>query len=754
MALVLALLLLGGGQAPAQGPMALPPAQNPWTARAASGIVHQAAGAGLTMTVDWRWISGPAYRPLKVTLRSATPLVADRTLTFQFMLGSAMQGQDAYQLCVAESIEMPAGSSDVEKTISIPGTSLGGDYYWRVVENGRLVKGLSSNWVGWGGNPVAGVQDVPRLLFISPVDMPIDTTPITQAVGAVSWVQGPQPAGQPGAAATAPFPTAIERAPADLPTRWIDYTSLDLVGVSLDQLTVLRQQEPEKLQAIVQWTAAGGNLVVWGVGGDWRGLDRLDSLLGVAGPAASAKKPGSRDWIKPDRQLLVRPMTDFRTALDTIARYSGMPKEVPVPESMLPGPQAKEKLVEKPASPAAEPELRFREFGLGRVVAVSTDGRFPQQASLWQGALNVIGQDRLMWVQRHGMSTVVENSDFWNFLIPGVGLTPVLTFELLITLFVLGIGPANYFLLRRRKRLHLLVVTVPLSAAAVTLALFGYAMVADGLSTRVRVRSFTHLDQARGEAACWARLSYYCGLTPSGGLRFPADVAVHSLEAIPGESITSAREVIWGENQWLWRGWLTARVPVQLLTVRSRKTDAGLDVIAAGGAGNPAEGQSGTPSVRNRLGTRVEFLVVRAEDGQYYAADPVEAGQAAPLRPVSASLAEGDLRQRARDNAPALPHGVDAAAMQRYYSGRRPSLRRIRAMGFYVPWSRTRPIQGTSRLEQALDEATSPRGARSGPPMALEPRSYLAIVEGSPEVVLGVDRAREQGGFHVIRGTW
>ena len=38
--------------------------------------------------------------------------------------------------------------------------------------------------------------------------------------------------------------------------------------------------------------------------------------------------------------------------------------------------------------------------------------------------------------------------------------------EVLVALFVLAIGPANYFLLRKRKRLHLLIVTVPLSAVA------------------------------------------------------------------------------------------------------------------------------------------------------------------------------------------------------------------------------------------------------------------------------------------------
>src|SRR6266478_2253668 len=101
---------------------------------------------------------------------------------------------------------------------------------------------------------------------------------------------------------------------------------------------------------------------------------------------------------------------------------------------------------------------------------------------------------RLSWTARHGMVLAPEElmdnkSDFWEFLIPGVGLTPVVQFQILISLFVIGIGPVNYLLLRRWRRLGLLLITVPASAAIVTLALFGYALIHDGLGVRVRARS-------------------------------------------------------------------------------------------------------------------------------------------------------------------------------------------------------------------------------------------------------------------------
>ena len=113
------------------------------------------------------------------------------------------------------------------------------------------------------------------------------------------------------------------------------------------------------------------------------------------------------------------------------------------------------------------------------------------------------------WDSRHGLTPDSANVEFAKLLVPGVGLAPVTEFRVLITLFVLLIGPINYWLLKRAKRLHLMVLTVPAAALVTTLALFGYAILADGFDTRVRAQSFTTLDQRTGEAACWARLSYY-----------------------------------------------------------------------------------------------------------------------------------------------------------------------------------------------------------------------------------------------------
>ena len=380
----------------------------------------------------------------------------------------------------------------------------------------------------------------------------------------------------------------------------------------------------------------------------------------------------------------------------------------------------------------------FRQFDTGMIVAVADEDPFelssPQATLGWSWLLNSIGSRRFLWYQRHGMSAVRENQDFWNFLIPGVGLAPVTGFRVLITLFVLGIGPLNYVLLRRWKSLHLLVVTVPLSAAAVTLALFAYAMVADGLGTRVRIRSFTQIDQRRGRAACWSRLSYYAGLAPFGGLRFPDDVAVIPLEYLPPEQESRTRELIWADDQWLSSGWLASRTPTQLITVRSRPTDLGLSI-------GESKDRPNKLLVSNRLGTPIRQLLVRAKDGGYFWAADLAVGTTADAEAIDPGDAQLRLQRTFRECEPKYPVGMDRAGPGSYSSWG----------GYGARWrwmSETDipdPRQKAGLLEASLAAARA---------ASLEPASYVAVVDRSPEVVIGTSSAREEASLHVILGRW
>src|SRR4029077_10500698 len=118
---------------------------------------------------------------------------------------------------------------------------------------------------------------------------------------------------------------------------------------------------------------------------------------------------------------------------------------------------------------------------------------------------------------RFGNKPDEYNKEFNNWLIPGVGVAPVGEFQFLISLFVLAIGPLNYWWFKKQKKLPFVLVTVPAAAAAVTLLLPSFGVLADGLGARVRARSLTMLDQTAGESATWTRMSYYSGIDPRDG---------------------------------------------------------------------------------------------------------------------------------------------------------------------------------------------------------------------------------------------
>jgi hypothetical protein len=289
------------------------------------------------------------------------------------------------------------------------------------------------------------------------------------------------------------------------------------------------------------------------------------------------------------------------------------------------------------------------------------------------------------WGARHGLAPDDANLGFSDLLVPGMGLAPVTEFQILITLFVLVIGPLNYFLLKRWRRLHLMVLTVPLAAAVVTLSLFSYAIVADGFGTTVRAHSYTTVNQRTGESACWARLSYYSGVSPRGGLTMPVDVAMYPI--IPDWSantinayVNSERHLTWEpEEAKLTRGWLRSRTPTQYLTVRARKSPIRLELT-------PVRDRM---RVKNSLSTRVEYLVVADEANKLWTTDKLENGVTKFLEPVKREDAVSRFRKMVASNAPQPPDAL--AGDSRYSASQRRQWQMFR--GRYAQYGTEQTLQ-------------------------------------------------------------
>jgi hypothetical protein len=453
--------------------------------------------------------------------------------------------------------------------------------------------------------------------------------------------------------------------------------------------------------------------------------------LGSQSPATddAATNSTTRSWTKPDPKPLEPsvPPGDTNTAAN--------PADAPKPAQPIP--------------------FVSHSLGRGRIVVVSAainqDNVFSDGPFDWSWLLSTVGETRSQWSARSGVvldpaELQANASNFWQFLIPGVGLTPVLQFQILISLFVIAIGPVNYYSLRRWQRLNLMPITVGVGATLVTLSLFAYAFIHDGLGVRVRARSFTELDQRRGEAVCWSRLSYYAGLSPSKGLTFSGETAVYPLrigseQASMDRQKPSPMEMEWVDaepnaadplpSQHFSSDWLPARVPTQFVTVRARKTAARLNVTVGP--------QGGISKIENRLGARILSLVVTDVAGKTFAAEGVNDDASATLTALESSDARANIAKLILENGLQFPTGAQSSVFQTSQGYSRYSNMSRYGMGGNV----ATPAEAETILERSLHHASD-----------LPPRSFVAITETSPEVELGTPAAHEESSLHVVIGRW
>ncbi|MEE2705447.1 MAG: hypothetical protein VX988_00240 [Planctomycetota bacterium] len=673
---------------------------------------------GIQLTVDPYWVEGRGYRPVRVVAFASTLANYDRTISITFYADEFSRvDRKLSGISVTQEFVLPENAQSASTTIAVPQYTAWNRMGWTVFVDGDLAKELGVEWIDGPSGSSNWQEQVSRVLYVNLVSA---VRRVTDAPLRRQRLQFRLPASEgatDGVNQSLYSDNAAGIGIRELPVRWIDYSCLDIVQVPSTEFQLLVKQNPQAWRAIRQWVATGGNLVIeqfpFGpTGNDPSGLQAVDTAL------------IQNDGRSPSDDSRWR--SSVETSPDDRDRPQQRPLEIP---------------------------FRWRPYQIGTVTVAGgklsdlgfryedfSDGDIEYGGAVYEESMpensarfSPPDYDRQTWAMRHGLEPYMGTSEFWNFLIPGVGLAPVGAFRILITLFVIAIGPVNYYFLRRWRRNHLLVFTIPVCAGAVTFALFGYALISDGLGTRVRVRSFTEIDQRTGEAACISRQSYYSGLAPGDGLSFPNDAMV--VPIVPpardarrwmgGGVLNDLRAIDWDDRQNLTDGWLASRTPTQYLIVRSRSTPHALDV----------KFQNGGVSVANQLGTRVQYLVVCDSDGNIHWGENIEVGGGSRLTAIEGPEAVSKFDRVFSDNHPEYPSATTD--------------------GDYDDWRSLSDAYGDgqlemahSRLEQSLRDY--------GPSYAGRPRSrtYLAVVENSPEVELGVEAATVEGSLHVILGKY
>jgi len=750
-----------------------------------------ANNTGLTLSIDTRWPIMEGYRPVRVTVRPTTPTTLDRSLRLTFRPESAHP--DATLGAVTQDIDLPAGFTSIRATIMVPNLTSWTHFSLDTKEDGRTLTDLSiesergssiGNNYGYGGNSVRS-----GILFLSPAEIlqsngnKISSSTAVFNPGSDNLLSMTVDGSPPPASSALPTPgnvgltpsgimgvsppaissgnpyitywvysdgvgrrmTSVEFAPTltgmdELPDRWIGYSGLNCIIGRVEDIDELAKKHPRQWQAIRDWLRTGGNLCIYdlkGSSGTWTKLAQLEKLLQISTPSAEQADGDSSPPTDPKK----RGWSNKPSNSTRIIYSNG----VPVYDRN--GNVTNQTVINNP------PYTGYldRDLGFGKVVAVSTDDltQMTKEHLTIFDLLNKTLQGRMSWSNRNGVDLNNENEDFWNFLVPGVGAAPVIEFQLLITLFVLAIGPLNYYLLRRRHRIQLIVLTVPICAALVTGCLLLYALVADGLGVKMRSRSVTLIDQSRPEVevTTQGRLGYYAGLSPSGGLKFSGTTAVTPLDVEPNfASPANANRTVYWEpaaptedpgTQYLRSGWLPARQQSQLVTARAinrPKSAMALDIKES----------SGLVEVRNRLGTTIKLLVLCDSQQVCHIGENIEQTEA---KLISATMQDAidKLLEYNDQRHLQLPPGFQ----QTLPSGGSFGMRRRYSHRYYGGMSQTNVFANADLMEEAIIEALDH-------PMSghYEPRTYIAVVERPPEVELGLDNVESDSGFHLILGKW
>lgn len=705
----------------------------------------------LRVDIDTHWVDANGYRPIRVTATNwpPGPTAADRSFRFELRPRSWEFGDAAQS--VTFFLEMPQGAPTASTTVSVPQYCGWQDFELQVYEDGFLLEDLSGHFAIPSRTTTGWSEAFPAVLIVDadakvpyrslPVPGPVPVRPpsarrlpdvraLATRLPAVAYYGNPSPGIPLGNAIDDDdterllydLPRVVMLPPASLPDRWLDYSCFDLVFLSREDLGQLVTQHPRQWAAVRAWLTTGPTLCVFDVDLDSPQLAEVERWLElppVTGPADTGPYPG---WTKPRHGPDSERIRGLENVPGTISYGSdegsgGRRRAVP--------------------APSGRTVLLLRPVGLGRVAALRTNEPLAPDTADFPLLLNALGPETWQWYRRHGFSFRRDNGDYWNLAVPGVGAAPVKSYLVLIALFAIVIGPVNYVLLQRRRRLYLLLVTVPGGAALVTLALLNYALISDGLGVRARVRSYTEIDQRRGQAVAWARQSYYAGLAPSQGLEYPPDAACYPIEHLPAPR-RSARErrLIWDDEQRLVSGYLSSRSTAQLAVVRSRATVQGLQL-------DEPTSPAGPPRVTNQLGVVIDQLLLRDTQGRYYAARDIQPGQTFQPGPAAPEAVARDLRAASLKLRPSYPPGYDARYNDRRYGYQRRSYY-WSAMDQNLPF----PRLDESLLEQALNLAVHNDLAK------LAPRSYLALTRTSPEIPLGYRSAREEASFHVVVGHW
>lgn len=259
--------------------------------------------------------------------------------------------------------------------------------------------------------------------------------------------------------------------------------------------------------------------------------------------------------------------------------------------------------------------------GFGEVQLFRMEGASWFEGSDYSELLSGLHATELPWKN-------IPDSNDANSVFPIVDelRVPIRGFTALMLIFIILIGPVNFFILSKMNKRIWVIWTTPLIAGLTCVILFVYSLISEGVNSKELSRSMVFLDQSNNQFAYLGTLAYYCPLTPSEGLQFDNSTEVSPWISMNRWVSGTARSMNWDDGQRLTRGWIAARTPAHFYVRKAGTRRERLEI---------SRDAQGNLIALNGLGSSIEELIYRNEQGERFELTGLEAGQSGLLRPMT-----------------------------------------------------------------------------------------------------------------------
>ncbi len=283
-----------------------------------------------------------------------------------------------------------------------------------------------------------------------------------------------------------------------LPTRWYGYEGVDVLILSTSQPDIYRQLSGARLEALDQWVRLGGRMVLC-VGRE------ANEILAADAPLARFA-PGRFDQMIPLRSTsAIETYAEAQDRLDQQASSEGDAFRLEVPK--LADVRGRIDAFEG-NRPSDLPLVVRAPYGFGEVVFVALDVDRPP-LSTWSGRRQLVerllgrtkvvakegGSDSLGQVTRLGYSDLTGQLHSALDQFSGVQLVPFWVVAALVVFYILLIGPADYFFLKKVvRRMELTWVTFPLTVLVFSVSAYMLAHRLKGSELRLNQVDLVDVD--------------------------------------------------------------------------------------------------------------------------------------------------------------------------------------------------------------------------------------------------------------------